>query len=62
MKRLNYTKKMDNKLSNAIEDILHVIAEAEERGAYTGTMRQDLDRILRILSKKYELRDNARRV
>tara|TARA_Y100000004_G_scaffold158210_1_gene184367 strand:- start:851 stop:1030 length:180 start_codon:yes stop_codon:yes gene_type:complete len=59
MKRLNYTKKMDNKLSNAIEDILHVIAEAEERGAYTGTMRQDLDR---ILSKKYELRDNVRRV
>ena len=58
-KRLTYTQKMDDKLSRAIEDITNVICEAEERGAYTGTMRQDLDR---ILSKKYELRDNARRV
>tara|TARA_E500000318_G_C3491559_1_gene184584 strand:+ start:613 stop:819 length:207 start_codon:yes stop_codon:yes gene_type:complete len=59
MKRLTYTQKMDDKLSRAIEDIENVIAEANERGASTGTMKQDLGK---ILSKKYELRNNARRV
>jgi uncharacterized protein (UPF0335 family) len=55
-KRLTYTKRMDNKLSYAIEDIIDVIAEAEERGADTGLMRQDL---MNILKKKYKLRDDA---
>ena len=58
MNRLTYTAKMDNKLSRAIEDIQNVIAEANERGAYTGTMQQNLSG---ILSQKYHLRDEARK-
>ena len=47
MKRLTYTQKMDDKLSRAIEDIKNVIAEANERGAATGTIKQDLCKIVR---------------